>query len=624
MKKKKWMTLIGFILSAILAFTGCGSNVQSETDESTDTEDTALTLIDNSKWNYNEDDGVYWQVGISYCANPANEEYETLGVYVPAAYMDATDNGDGTWTCTVNTTEEVAGYTAQTAPIVIPVNTPGYSAMSAPTGYSEEVADYTSAGFIYVWAGCRGRDEGAPAGVTDLKAALRYIRYNENNIAGDMDRIFSFGMSGGGAQSALLGTTGDSEMYDDYLEAIGAVMSTSDAVTGSMCWCPITSLDIADEAYEWNMGVTRSNLSDDEQELSDDLAEAFAAYINALGITDEDGNVLTLEESAEGIYQAGSYYEYVKSVIEDSLEEYIANEGYKTSSDTDSLQSMPQGEKPDGEAPSDADNLPDKDAPSDMGDLPDEEAPSGMGDLPDGAAPSDMSDLPDEGKNDTEASQYAKDGVNRDMANTNSQVSETYESAEDYIDALNADGEWITYDASTNKVTIKSISDFVSVCKNASKDLGAFDQLDASQAENTLFGYGDGEGAHFDSILAKLLSANDYGTDYAEAYSSDLSKTDALGNTVDYRSDMYNPMYFISEYYDGYDTASVAKYFRIRTGINQTDTALTTEINLALALQNYGTDVDFATVWGQGHTQAETEGDSTTNFISWVNECLAG
>ena len=64
-------------------------------------------------------------------------------------------------------------------------------------------------------------------------------------------------MSGGGAQSALMGSTGDSALYDPYLEQIGAVSGVSDAVLGSMCWCPITSLDSADEAYEWMMGVTR-------------------------------------------------------------------------------------------------------------------------------------------------------------------------------------------------------------------------------------------------------------------------------------------------------------------------------------------------------------------------------
>jgi len=63
----------------------------------------------------------------------------------------------------------------------------------------------------------------------------------------------------------------------------------------------------------------------------------------------------------------------------------------------------------------------------------------------------------------------------------------------------------------------------------------------------------------------------------------------------------------------------VARHWRIRTGIMQGDTANTTEINILLALQNYGIrNVDFATVWAQGHTEAERTGDATTNFISWV------
>ena len=56
---------------------------------------------------------------------------------------------------------------------------------------------------------------------------------------------------------------------------------------------------------------------DIEQAISDALAEAFADYINESGIQDENGNVLTLETSEEGIYQAGSYYEYLKGVRSD-------------------------------------------------------------------------------------------------------------------------------------------------------------------------------------------------------------------------------------------------------------------------------------------------------------------
>ena len=39
------------------------------------------------------------------------------------------------------------------------------------------------------------------------------------------------------------------------------------------------------------------------------------------------------------------------------------------------------------------------------------------------------------------------------------------------------------------------------------------------------------------------------------------------------------------------------------------------------ALEDSVEDVDFATVWEQGHTMAERTGSSTDNFIEWVNSC---
>ena len=214
------------------------------------------------------------------------------------------------------------------------------------------------------------------------------------------------------------------------------------------------------------------------------------------------------------------------------------------------------------------------------------------------------------------------DDITRNEASSGVSLSGTYETAQDYIDALNANGEWVSYDADTNTAAITSIEDFVLAQKSASKNLGAFDQLDRGQGENTLFGYGDGNGAHFDSTLSKILS--DMGNSYASDFAEDLQKTDALSNTVDVRLNMYTPLYYLLETSDGYGSSKVAKHWRIRTGIAQGDCALSTEMNLALALQSYGdvADVDFETIWGAGHTQAERTGNSTDNFIEWVNECM--
>ena len=639
---------IVLFLAAALVLSGCSNHAaengssaaqtetetsQAETERTGGTAVTSLPQIDATKWKYNSDGKVYWQTGISYCADPADEEYETLGIFVPAAYMNAKDNGDGTFTCTINSQAAVKGYTADSAPIVIPVNTPGYSAMTGPTDYVTDSASYTGAGFIYVAAGCRGRDAGAPAGVTDLKAAIRYIRYNDGVIPGDVDRVFSFGMSGGGAQSALLGATGDSEDYEPYLTAIGAVSGVSDAVTGSMCWCPITELDYADEAYEWNLGSTRTDLTEQEQTLSNGMAEAFAQYINDLGLKDSSGNVLTLTESEEGIYQSGTYYEYLKGVVETSLNNFLEDTTFPYTVETKKGRQGggrgQGGQKPDGtlgQGGPDAnkdDNKPTdgsvKVAPENDGNAPADKT----SEKPDDKA-SPQGDKAPNGGTDPDAENgtpdfYAMDGVDRNLSTGGVTLSGTYETAQDYIDALNADGTWINYDSAANTATITSIADFTNACKRASKGIGAFDALDESQAENTLFGYGDGTTSHFDATLADLLKNDEtYGAAFTEA----MEKTDPEGKTVTERGNMYNPLYYLSGYYGGYQKSTVADYWRIRTGIAQSDTSLTTEVNLALALKNYGVDVDFATIWGEGHTMAESTGDSVTNFIEWVNKCL--
>lgn len=623
------------LLCGTMLLSGCAHGAkpaQQDTDEmqAAPPQAAAFGKIDMSAWHYSAETDVYWQTGIVYCAAPADASYENLGIYVPGAYLTGTDNGDGTYTCRINASGSINGLTAETAPIVIPVDTPGYAAMAAPTDYESSTSPYTDAGLIYVHAGCRGREAGAPAGVTDLKAAIRYLRYNEALLPGSTARIFSFGMSGGGAQSALLGATGDSALYTPYLEAIGAVEGVSDAVAGAMCWCPITSLDYASEAYEWNMGVTRSGLSAEMQALSDAMAQQFALHLNELGLTDADGNTLTLEQSETGIYQAGSYYAYLKAVVETSLNHFLEDTAFPYSA----ADSGPSGfggrgggldgkggfgEKGDLDGEGGFDG---KGGFGEKGDLDGEGGFGEKGDLDGKGGFEDRDGLPEldgelpplDGENQN---YYDLDGINRAETGGGLRLSGVYETRQDYIDALNAETTWVLYDSETNTATITSLADFVCALKNASKNLGAFDALDETQGENILFGDGDGSGDHFDAAMAALLA----GTEYEAAFAEDLARTDALGVTVEDRVHMYTPLYYLCSSYDGYGSANVAAYWRIRSGINQSDTALTTEVNLALALESYGVQVDFETVWGQAHVEAERTGDSTSNLIAWILEC---
>jgi hypothetical protein len=394
-----------------------------------------------------------------------------------------------------------------------------------------------------------------------------------------------------------MGATGDSDQFEPYLESIGAAdaysdgSALSDAIAGSMCWCPITALDVADCAYEWNMGqFSESGTRADgtwTKELSDDLAARFADLVDKLGLVDEDGDELTLESSDDGIYLAGSYYDHILSVIETSLNDFLEDTEFPY---TPSASTMADGGFGGGLA-SDGSGS----------------APSGT---PSGTAPGDSA------------------------SDSSSASSTTYETAADYIEALNADEEWVAYDESSNTATVTSLAGFVGACKSATKDVGAFDATDRSQAENQLFGNDDSDYLHFDEELSDVLGANadayadldDWDSTLPDAYAGDLELTDALGETVTSRVAAYNPMSYLCGCYDLAGTSTVAPHWRIRTGIEQGDTALTTEVNLALALQANDDveDVDFATVWGLGHTTAERSGSADDNFVSWVKQCAQG
>lgn len=569
--------------------------------------------FDNSKWNYDATNNVYWQIGINYVSNPESTAYESFGIYVPGDYLSATSNGNGTYTGTLNTTNTVNGYTARTAPIVIPVNTSGYSQVAAPTAYnySSELASYIKAGFIYVNPGLRGKQNGydssgnliysggAPWGVTDLKAVVRYLRYNKSSLPGNDASIFIFGMSGGGAQTSIMAASGDSELYTPYLNAIGAAMtdangaSISDAVLGAMAWCPITSLDYANEAYEWNMGQYSSSgtrASDTfTSALSKELAKSFAIYINTLGLKDSSGNTLSLSTSSTGVYAAGSYYDYLIKTVEGSLNNFLEDTSFPY---TPSSSSGGQGGQGGG-------------------------MPTNGTIRPSGTPPT-----------------VAMGTVTSSTTTTTTTTTTTYQTVQDYIDSLNQNTQWVTYDATTNTVKIISLAGFVNSQKTPSKSVAAFDNLNRTQAENDVFGNDGNDYLHFDVILADALATNqtaysnyaDWNASYVSDYANDLKEVDKLGKSIQYRLNMYNPMYYLTSYYEGYKTSTVAPYWRIHTGIMQGDTATTVEMNLALALGNYKgvKSVEFATVWGQAHTTAERTGKSTDNFIAYVNQVLAG
>jgi len=202
-----------------------------------------------------------------------------------------------------------------------------------------------AAGYVVVSPGCRGRDNKAadgtyygkaPAAIVDLKAAVRYIQHNQGVIPGNVNWIFSTGVSAGGALSALLGSSGNSPLYDSYLKEIGAA-DAKDNIFGSACFCPITDLEHADGAYEWMYSTTpaRSGLVD--QELSKQLKAIYVGYQSSLNLQGKNGfGTITADNYDKYLlqfYLIPSANKYLRGLSDEKRIEYLANNKWITWTD---------------------------------------------------------------------------------------------------------------------------------------------------------------------------------------------------------------------------------------------------------------------------------------------------
>ena len=170
-------------------------------------------------------------------------------------------------------------------------------------------------GYVIASLGTRGRGavaaDGsfggkAPAAVVDAKAAIRYLRLNDEAIPGSAERIVVTGTSGGGGLSAIVAASGNSPDFFPELAEIGAAgidaagsSTLRDDVFAAIAYCPITDLGHADLAYEWQYGPlrtagnTQGGFDDRLRAVSETLASAYPGYLDGRGIARSDGGPLT-------------------------------------------------------------------------------------------------------------------------------------------------------------------------------------------------------------------------------------------------------------------------------------------------------------------------------------------
>jgi len=494
---------------------------------------------------------------IFYVTNIEDSTYQSLNIYVPEKAYNA---GAGV---PIFLRNYVGGYMASAA------NTP--SATDATGRALKE-------GYVVCIPGARGSNSTvknaagetvytgrAPSGLVDLKAAVRYLKYNDDLIPGDSRLIISDGTSAGGAMSSLLGATGNNPAYDSYLTAMGAAPATDD-IFAAVCYCPIIDLDHADMAYEWFYGflAKERGLTAEQKKVSEELASQYPDYINSLGLKMPDGTPIT----------SNNYMDYVKSFLVASLQR-AKDEGVELPDNLgvkfNEVQARGFGGMRRDNAQGGQGRNNNQQPPQGM-----QQPPQGMQQPPQGGQqpPQGMQQPPQRGNTNRQAPSFGPNG--------NVQMQQQRQG--EFVIDLDMP-TYLTYVANSQ----------------ALKNPPAFDQKGVgggkASPENNVFGDATGSSVNFTSYsLQKATNNSQMDTATAE------------------RVRIYNPMNFIG---DG--VSHTAPHWYIRHGGRDRDTSFSVPINLYTKLMNNGYDVDFALPYNRPHS-----GDYNLNdLFRWIEQKVA-
>ena len=484
--------------------------------------------------------------GVPYCLKPADASIQVLDIYVPAEYLEAKENGDGTYTCTTReggtfTREDGVSYTAENAPIIYQNTIDGYAQgelLQLTSGRKGNgVGTYNSyleSGYVLVSVGSRGItskvDGTAPACIVDLKAGIRLLKANDDVIPGDANKIIATGTSAGGAVTSVLGASGNAEEYLPYLEEIGARMDSTDDIYCALAFCPITNLGIGDAAFEWlhasetavASGLGMGNFGGMGGPGGDGGMGGGpnAGGMGGFGGPGGDGGIGGFGGGAGGGNAEPEEFSAFELALHNALYEAY---------------------------------------------LKDLEA---MGPDPDAFYDSFL------------------DQINACIAYYAEHYVEDLDAFADENDVLLRDGD---------SFSVESVEAFVSEYMGRSKGVPSFDSLEYKNKENDLF-----DGEHFSQELLTILEG--LSGEYKEAAAV---LDDFRAQVTDERLkevDLMTPVYFLQNS----ESAVTAPYWRFRIGTNDGDLGAVAAWTITQLLEKeQGCTVDYGLVWGIGHMSAD-------------------
>jgi len=212
--------------------------------------------------------------GLVYVTRAEDAAYQSLNIYVPECALKASKG----------------------TPILLKNNIEGYMAVPPRAPRATDAGGRALLeGYVVCIPGARG-----PRALLDLKAAVRYLRYNDSVIPGDSELIFSDGTDTGGAVSSLLGATGNHPVFEPYLREMGAAAARDD-IYACIAYCPMMDLDQADMTCIDALGLT--DPSDGESITSDNMRDYIKKWlIKSMQRARDEGAVIP-EEAGAAFYQ---------------------------------------------------------------------------------------------------------------------------------------------------------------------------------------------------------------------------------------------------------------------------------------------------------------------------------
>lgn len=232
---------------------------------------------------------------VTYVTDPiaAFPDHFKLNIKVPVSYDDVDFDQDAVASGPILATNPWGGDFGSPAPAVDSIAGGDTEAMR--TAWMRQ-------GNVTVELGMRGRTQTSdginygkmPAPFVDMKSAVRYLHFNSDLIPGDERKIFFSGFSSGGNGASIIGAAGNTTLFDEYFEEIGAYAGPDarDDVFGVIVGSPAMARgSIWSETRIWQLMYDRSktaaeNITDLKavSPVNGLMLEQFVTWLNGKGI----------------------------------------------------------------------------------------------------------------------------------------------------------------------------------------------------------------------------------------------------------------------------------------------------------------------------------------------------